>query len=247
MSARSLRPVLLAALAAAAPLPPPPGMEGMELAENLRLKMGAAPAAEWRAQAWQAAPPEGAFGNIPARICLRPESGGATTCTILTHAASNSPDRIVFQTVDALRRVRLLDQPLVEGLLAEAETAYAGSGAGHQYALWIWQGAAQRFDARATYELTGQSEFRIIDTGKLAGSIVTADYIWGAGETHFARHHYALAVYHLDPATLTYGTVLKYVSAATYAGRDEADRISVIDPEMPHILRILHFIYPGRY
>jgi hypothetical protein len=237
--------LLLAMLPGLAPIDPLAGdLDNLGPVLTLNLRTAFATKMDWQVLALQAPGEENRFGNIPARICFRAAATAPLAgCTALTHTAVNDNDRLVYQTVIGLSITRLLQQPAVPAVMAQAEMSYGGSGTSTQYALWTFHPRADRFDRLATFEISEQGELQIIDTGKLAGSIITADYIWGDGESHFARHRFAITVHHLDPVTLTYTDILRYVTAGKYPSLDEGG-VDVVRPETPQILRTLHFIYP---
>ena len=74
--------------------------------------------------------------------------------------------------------------------------------------------------------------------------LVTADYDWTKGETHFARHYYEVSAYELDPGTDRYVRLFRYRTALKYASLDEADTIHVIEPERSNILHRLEAHQP---
>jgi hypothetical protein len=162
-------------------------------------------------------------------------------------SATNDTDRLVYQTVTGLSVVHLArSSPLAAGVLAEVQMNDGGSGTSTQYAIWAYHRASDRFQPLATFQISDQGEFEIIDTGKLAGSVITADYVLGAGEPHFGRHRFAIAVHVLDPVTLRYTDLLHYVTRAKYPSLDEGG-VDVIRPEMPSTLRILKYLYPENF
>jgi hypothetical protein len=218
--------------------------DGLAPVLSLALRGPFATKADWHVIAYQAPGEEGRFGAEPARICFRRRADEAgQDCTSLTHAATNDSERLAFQTVTGLSVTTLLQGPTpVSAVMAQAEMSYGGSGTATQYALWTYRAATDRFQPLATFQITEQGELQVIADGKLAGSVVTADYVWGAGETHFGRHRFAVTVHRLDPVTLTYSDVLRYVTATKYPSLDEGG-VNVVGPETPEIARILRFVY----
>ncbi len=80
----------------------------------------------------------------------------------------------------------------------------------------------------------------------MAGHIITADAVWdlAAGETHFARHRFAITVRQFDRTSGFYNDILQYVTSNKYPSLDEVDKIDVIQPELPKIQRVVNFTYP---
>lgn len=247
------RRIVLAVLALAActgSLRATPALDGdtVSAALSLPLRRPFGTRADWRVTAFQAPGDEGRFGDVPARICFnRGAAGAPESCVRLMRAATNDAERLVYQTVTGLSVTRLVRAPVpVSAVLAQAEMSYGGSGTSEQYALWSYAGADDRFARLATFQTSEQGEFQIIDNGPLAGCVVTADFLLGAGETHFGRHRFAISVHQLNAASMTYTEILHYVTAGKYPSLDEGG-VDVIRPEMPATLRILRFVYPGRF
>jgi hypothetical protein len=202
-------------------------------------------AADWHVTAYQAAGDEGRFGDVPARICFRRGAGAEEECTRLMRSAVNDADRMVYQTVTGLSVVHLTTAPAL-GVLAEAQMNYGGGGTATQYAIWAYHRGADRFEPLATFQIGEQGEFELIDTGPLAGSVVTADAVLGEGEAHYGRHRFAVAVHTLNPVTMLYTNVLRYVTRPKYPSLDEGG-VDVIRPELPATLRILKYLYPADF
>jgi hypothetical protein len=69
--------------------------------------------------------------------------------------------------------------------------------------------------------------------------LVTADFFWMEGETHFSTHQYAVTVYRFDPEKDRYIKALSYRTSKKYPGLDEVDRVGVLNAERPEIVRRL--------
>jgi hypothetical protein len=238
------RTMMLATLPALAPLEP----DALTPVLSLPLHQAFNTRTDWHVTAYQAPGDEGRFGDLPARICFNhPPGDGGQACTPLMRAATNDSGRMVYQTVTGLSVTMLLRAPLpAKAVLAHAEMSYGGSGSSEQYTLWSYRSSSDKFEPLATFATSEQGEFQIIDTGKLAGCVITADYVLGPGETHFGLHRFAIAVHRLNPVTMTFTEVLRYVTLARYPSLDEGG-VDVIRPEMPQTLRILKYIYPAEF
>jgi hypothetical protein len=68
--------------------------------------------------------------------------------------------------------------------------------------------------------------------------LVDAEFIWGNGETHFARHYYTVEAWRFDTTTDRYSRVVSYRTLKKYEGGDSGP-ISVLGPERVEILRRL--------
>ena len=68
--------------------------------------------------------------------------------------------------------------------------------------------------------------------------LVTADFVWGPGETHFSSHFYTVQAWVFDPATGAYRQALSYQTRTKYDGGDAAP-VQVLSSEKPAILAAL--------
>jgi hypothetical protein len=238
--------LVLAALPWGAAATPSLEADGLSPVLSLPLRKPFGTHADWHVAAYQAPGDEGRFGDVPARVCFVRGSAALENCTSLLRAATNDADRLVYQTVTGLSVTRLVQSPAINAVLAQAEMSYGGSGTSEQYALWAYRGASDNFRPLATFQVSEQGEFMIVDDGKLAGCVITADYLLAGGETHFGRHRFEIAVHRLDPVTMIYTEVLRYVTQTKYPSLDEGG-VDVIRPEMPQTLRILRYIYPKEF
>ena len=69
--------------------------------------------------------------------------------------------------------------------------------------------------------------------------VITADFIWAEGETHFAAHRYTVSAYLFDESSGKYTRQLKYVTSRKYPGIDNADAVNALRPERNTILQKL--------
>jgi hypothetical protein len=92
--------------------------------------------------------------------------------------------------------------------------------------------------------LTNVSDFKIWHEPSISPYplVVSADFVWGKGETHFARHFYVVEVRRYDPVEREYMRVLSYRTSRKYSGGDSTP-IRVIAPERVHILRRLRALH----
>ena len=74
-----------------------------------------------------------------------------------------------------------------------------------------------------------------------ADLFVTADFIWGEGETHFSEHRFRVTTYAFNSDTQRYSLRDRYVTRNKHPSLDEVDEVNVLDGEKPEILhRLLH-------
>ena len=95
-----------------------------------------------------------------------------------------------------------------------------------------------RFDLANSVSLTEQSEYKLLNQGKLNGLLVTAEYDWGEGETHFAPHRFWIDVFRFNQTTHRYKRIAHYLTAKKYSSLDD-NSIDVIAPEEKNILKLI--------
>lgn len=226
---------------------PPQDLDGLSQVLSLPLRKPFNTRADWHAAAYQAPGDEGRFGEVPARICFIGAGAPPSGCVSLMRAATNDAGRLAYQTVTGLSVVRLLRAPkAMNAVLAQAEMSYGVSGTATQYALWSYRPGTDQFAPLATFQVSEQGEFQIVDDGVLAGCVITADFLLGPGESNFGRHRFAIAVHRLNPVTMSYAEVLRYVTQSKYPSLDEGG-VDVIRPETAQTLRILRYVYPKQF
>jgi hypothetical protein len=126
----------------------------------------------------------------------------------------------------------------LDALLFEVRATAGGSGSTHLLALL--EPGKGKYLSNLTPELTfgDQSEYRFWSVPSISGMplLAVADASWGAGETHFSKHHFFITVYSFDPALHVYSLRDKYLTSSKYASFDEVDVINVLEPEREEIL-----------
>lgn len=69
--------------------------------------------------------------------------------------------------------------------------------------------------------------------------LVTADFDWMDGETHFSRHFYTVSAYCFSIKNDRYVKAFSYRTSKKYAGLDETNQVQVLNPEREEILQRL--------
>jgi hypothetical protein len=69
--------------------------------------------------------------------------------------------------------------------------------------------------------------------------LVTADFKWIDGETHFAKHFYTVSAYRFDDQKGQYIKAFSYRTSKKYTGLDEVDQVHVLGSERENVLRRL--------
>lgn len=127
-------------------------------------------------------------------------------------------------------------------ILFTAMFSGCGSGTLTDFSL-LTERDGKLIDILPTVQLTNQSEFKFwsMPGHSPLPVFATADFVWDfdAGETHFSKHRYQIAVYVFDRATARYSERLRYPTVKRYAGLDDVSKIRVLDEEKPQVLRRL--------
>ena len=83
---------------------------------------------------------------------------------------------------------------------------------------------------RAVWQIAEASKFPIL---------VTADFYWMDGETHFADHFYTVTAYRFDDEKDRYLEAVSYRTSNKYPGLDKVNQVHVLGSERAEILRRL--------
>lgn len=222
---------------------------GFEAVKTLPLQEPFATKSAWSVTAYQPAGGPARTGDTPARICFwKPPSDDGKDCTSLTSVGritENQPsyDTLVYQSVTNVSVVPLTHAPKPQmAVKLEAAMSYGGSGSATQISLWTYDPALDQFHSILALAVPNLGEVRLFDDGPLAGDIVTAEYIWGANETHYEPHRYWIELKRFNPASGYYDNVLSYLTSGKYNG--EGKDIGVVRHELPQIQLLLKDIGP---
>lgn len=131
-------------------------------------------------------------------------------------------------------------------ILFTAESSSGGSGSLTIITLLENQGGRLE-NLLPKVAVTNQSEYRVWTLPSITTMpiLTTADYIWAAGETHFAHHLYRITSYVYDKNAGRYIQRDQFVSSKKYSGLDDADGVKVLEPEKETIVARLQHSYPS--
>jgi hypothetical protein len=182
------------------------------------------------------------FPTSGAKICV----GVSSRCFQMPSNSGYSQGAVVYDYGLDPQARRL---PLASGgsvVLFSATFSAGGSGSLDSLALLRYKDDGTIVDLLPFVGLTNQSEHATWLMGKLSNYpiLLTADFDWMQGETHFARHYYDVSAYRFDPATDKYSRVFRYKTSRKYAGLDETDTVRVIGPERAEIVQRLDASIP---
>jgi len=164
-----------------------------------------------------------------ARVCLR--SADQSQCY-------TPPKGILFFGLEphaTIIKLAVGDQALLFTAVA------SGGGSGTQKVLALLKpGKGHDLDNLLPKGLTvsEQGEYQFWSEASISPKLllVTANYVWNAGETHFSRHKFQVSTYVFSFSTQGYQLRDRYVTAKKYPGLDDTDDIHVLAFEKARIL-----------
>ncbi|MEW6741103.1 MAG: hypothetical protein AB1325_14535, partial [Nitrospirota bacterium] len=193
---------------------------------------------KWYATAYQAKTKDLESTELPAKICFAHNSAKQDQFCFETKS-----NKYKFQFVETLSIVPLFKKKEPkQGVLFIAKFSGGGSGTLSLITIWSYNMEGKIFiNLLPTIVITEQGEYKMLSTmrGGLEGVLVTADYIWGEGETHFSPHRYKISVYQYDEEKKIFKPVGEYVTKTKYKSLDDVDKIDVIRHEIGNIQKFI--------
>lgn len=134
--------------------------------------------------------------------------------------------------------------PLSDGgsfVFFSAEYSGGGSGSLDSLAILRYESSGKIANILPFVDITNQSERAIWTIPKASHFpiLVTADFDWRDGETHFARHFYTITAYTYEVRKGRFAKAFSYRTTKKYPGLDETDQPHILGPERKTILRRL--------
>lgn len=175
----------------------------------------------------------GGFPTTSAKLCIR--SGTGDQCY--------SPPSPEWPLPPFGLNATAKDLKLATGtvlIVFTAESSSGGSGSLTSIAL-LENRNGQLINLLPNVRVTNQSEYHFWSLPAFSAMpvLVTADFVWGSGETHFSQHHYRITSYVYDKQAGRYVQRDQYVTEKKYAGLDDGDDINVLAAERADIIRRL--------
>ena len=173
-----------------------------------------------------------------AKLCLLKP---ADSCYQIPSNSGYSSDSVIYDYGINPHSERL---PLKGGgsiVLFSAQFSGGGSGTLDSLAILRYESSGKIVNLLPFVGVTNQSDhamWRVPQVSKFP-ILVTADFNWMDGETHFAKHFYTITAYRFDDQKGQYIKAFSYRTSKKYAGLDEADQVNVLSLERENILRRL--------
>jgi len=124
-----------------------------------------------------------------------------------------------------------------ELVLFTAESSAGGSGSLTILAL-VEDRNGQALNLLPKVVVSNQSEYALWNLSEISAMpvLVTADFLWTDGETHFSSHHYRIRAYVYNKQVGRYLEQVQFPTAKKYPGLDDVDNIHVLAPERSGIV-----------
>jgi hypothetical protein len=173
-----------------------------------------------------------------ARLCLNAQP---THCYLLPNGQKDAGSGIEFKFGLEPKAERISVQGGGSLILFSATFSGGGSGSLDELALLRYERDGTLRNLLPVVKLTEQGEHAIWQLPSISPMpvLVTADYVWGKGETHFAQHLFEISAYLYDLASQSYAGKIRYRTSHRYPSLDEVDQVNVLTPERAEILRQL--------
>lgn len=187
---------------------------------------------DWQVSAYQTADKNLEFSEVPSRLCFSADHQ-SPVCHAITSKLANEELGYAYQQV---KELSVISKPHLVKFVAEFSAG--GSGWLDQISFWQYEKATDSFQKAGLITLTEQGEYKLFDSGKMAGLLVTADAHLGEKETHFSRHRFYITIYRYkkgDGFEQTYG----YLTEKKYPSFDNVEKIDVISHEIARIKKRL--------
>lgn len=189
---------------------------------------------DWHVTAYK---PEGAdadTGNLAVKICFWFDP--------LTKDAECTPigsSELPHQNLRELSVVSLSKSPQVQGVVVDSYFSGGGSGIAREVSISTYDKADDIFSEVASLKLNEIGEYQIVDSGRLAGSIVTASGVWQHDEGHFGDHRFWVELLQYSQYYGRYERLLGYMTSVKYSGEE----LGVIGKEMATISKMPAQVY----
>ena len=198
---------------------------------------------DWHVTAY-AAPGDPPDTNLPpVKICFwNDPNKKQNQCETITSASPHSNIISSHQMLEDLSVVTLIQasNPLL-AVRSVARFTAGGSGSLDDMSLWSYNKETDYFDALISLPINEISEYKIISSGPLAGSIVMANGLWQMDEGHFGDHRFWIQVYKYSKYYQTFHSLIGFTTVKKYS----SEKMGVIDQELGTIQKLLNDAYQG--
>jgi hypothetical protein len=176
------------------------------------------------------------FPTSGAKLCLR-ES--LETCYQMPSEKAQSTDSGAYEFGLEPRSERLALPGGGSFVLFSSQFSGGGSGTLDRLSILRYEKDRKIVNLLPFVGVTNQSDravWQIAEASKFP-ILVTADFYWVDGETHFADHFYTVCAYRFDTERDRYAQAFSYRTSKKYPGLDKVDQVHVLGSERAEIVR----------
>jgi hypothetical protein len=219
------------------------GEEGQYLeAKTIPLKQAFQTKRDWNVSAYAPRGQGGDLNDPPVKICFwhdptKKEDG----CRPVISSAKHSDVMYPHQIFEDLSIVTLIqsNHPLL-GVRSVARFSAGGSGSLADVSIWSYDKATDHFSTLISLDVGEIGDYKIVGTGPLSGSIITASGLWQSEEGHFGDHRFYIQIYKYGNYYKTFHKVLGFTTMKKYP---TDPKITVIDQELGTVAKLLKHLY----
>jgi hypothetical protein len=173
-----------------------------------------------------------------ARLCLLKP---ADRCYLMPSNTGYSSGSVVYNYGLHPRSERLSFKAGGSLVFFSAQFSGGGSGTLDSLAILRYDDGGKIVNLLPFVGVTNQSDRAVWNVPEASSFpiLVTADFYWMEGETHFSKHFYTVKAYRFDAQSDRYTQAFSYRTSKKYSGLDDVGQVHILEPEREEILRRL--------
>jgi hypothetical protein len=173
-----------------------------------------------------------------ARLCLLKP---ADSCYLMPSNTGYSSGPVVYNYGLDPRAERLSLKDGGSLVFFSARFSGGGSGTLDSLAILRYEDGRKIINLLPFVGLTNQSDRAIWSVPEASSFpiLVTAEFYWMEGETHFSKHFYTVKAYRFDAQSGRYAEAFSYRTSKKYPSLNDVEQVHVLEPEREEILRRL--------
>jgi hypothetical protein len=214
-------------------------------AKTIPLKRAFQTNRDWNVSAYIPREPEHELGDVPVKICFwhdpeeREDTKTEKHCTPIISASGNPHQNLEDFSVVTL----IQSSPPFLGVRSVARYAWGGSGSLADVSIWSHNKTIDSFEKLISLGVGEIDDYKIMSSGPLAGSIITASGLWQSEEGHFGDHRFYIQVYRYGNYYKTFHKVFGFTTMKKYPSDPN---ITVIEQELGTVTKLLKHIYGAK-
>jgi hypothetical protein len=204
-------------------------------AKTVALKQAFQTGRDWHVTVLTPAGPDAATGGAPVRLCFWFDPAAREQGCERRGDLEFPQQNLGTIGIVPLDRVGVPRS----GVLVETYFSGGGSGIAREVTIFAYDKAGDAFTGILSLKLNEIGEYRVIATGSLAGTVISASALWQSDEGHFGAHRYYIQVLKYSGYYRGYERIAGYLTRAKY----ESERPDVIGRELGTVSNVLAKLY----